>query len=103
MADDTDPPQTGRLAERLLSLSAQLRKQLDASDVEPAAFVVQLQRLHPGESINLANANAFREVHTGKEDDLKDLLRLGGDYIYSAPGPGRAPAPAATPPSRPPG
>ncbi|MCH7718946.1 MAG: hypothetical protein IIB21_05695, partial [Chloroflexi bacterium] len=78
-----------RLAERLLSLSAQLRKQLDASDVEPAAFVVQLQRLHPGESINLANANAFREVHTGKEDDLKDLLRLGGDYIYSAPGPGR--------------
>jgi len=78
-----------RLAERLLSLSAQLRKQLDASDVDPAAFVVQLQRLHPGESMNLANANAFREVHTGKEDDLKDLLRLGGDYIYSAPGPGR--------------
>ena len=78
-----------KLAQRLLSLSAQLRKQLDECDVDPAAFVVQLQRLHPGESINLANANAFREVHTGKEEDLKDLLRLGGDYIYSAPGPGR--------------
>jgi len=77
------------LADRLLTLSAQFRQQLEDCPKDPAAYVLQLQRLHPGESINLANANAFREVHSGKEEDLKDLLRQGGDYIYSAPGPGR--------------
>ncbi|MFH1566618.1 MAG: hypothetical protein ABIL09_01365, partial [Gemmatimonadota bacterium] len=77
------------LADRLLGMSAELRRQLDSCPKDPAAYVLQLQRLHPGESINLANANAFREVHSGKEEDLKDLLRQGGDYIYSAPGPGR--------------
>jgi hypothetical protein len=77
------------LTDRLFDLSAQFRKKLDICVKTPAAYVLQLQRLHPGEAINLANANAFREVHTGKEEDLKDLLRQGGDYIYSAPGPGR--------------
>ncbi|MBT3345805.1 MAG: hypothetical protein HN404_22600 [Gemmatimonadetes bacterium] len=77
------------LTDRLLGLSAQFRQQLDGCPKDPAAYVLQLQRLHPGESINLANANAFREVHSGKEEDLLDLLRQGGDYIYSAPGPGR--------------
>ena len=76
------------LADRLFDLSARFRKQLDACRKVPAAYVLQLQRLHPGEAINLANANAFREVHSGKEEDLKDLLRQGGDYIYSAPGAG---------------
>ena len=77
------------LADRLLTFSARFRQQLEDSPKDPAAYVLQLQRLHPGESINLANANAFREVHSGKEEDLKDLLRQGGDYLYSAPGPGR--------------
>ena len=77
------------LTDRLLGLSARFRQQLEDCPKDPAAYVLQLQRLHPGESINLANANAFREVHSGKEEDLKDLLRQGGDYIYSAPGPGR--------------
>jgi hypothetical protein len=77
------------LTDGLLALSARLRRQLEECPKDPAAFVLQMQRLHPGEAINLANANAFREVHSGKEDDLKDLLRQGGDYIYSTPGLGR--------------
>ena len=80
---------SGERAEKLLALSARLRKAVDACQQRPAAYVLQLQRLHPGESINLANANAFREVHSGKEDDLRDLQRQGGDFIYSAPGAGR--------------
>ena len=77
------------LTDRLLSLSSQFRQKLETCDKDPAAYVLMLQRLHPGESINLANANAFREIHAGKEEDLRDLLRQGGDFIYSAPGPGR--------------
>lgn len=77
------------LTDRLLSFSAEFRQKLDDCPKDPAAYVLQLQRLHPGESINLANANAFREIHSGKEEDLLDLLRQGGDYIYSAPGGGR--------------
>ncbi len=79
----------GRRAEQLFALSARFRRQLAACEKVPAAYVVQLQRLHPAETVNLANANAFREVHSGKEEDLKDLLRQGGDYIYSSPGAGR--------------
>ncbi len=78
-----------QLADGLYSLTNKFRKQLDQCAKKAAAYVVQLQRLHPGEAINLANANAFREVHTGKEEDLKDLIRQGGHYMYSAPGPAR--------------
>lgn len=80
---------TASLTDGLLALSARFRRQLETCPKDPAAFVLQMQRLHPGEAINLANANAFREVHSGKEEDLKDLLRQGGDYIYSTPGLGR--------------
>jgi len=77
------------LTDRLFALSARFRQQLDAGEKQAATYVLQLQRLHPGEAVNLANANAFREVHSGKEEDLRDLLRQGGDNIYSSPGLGR--------------
>ncbi|MEW6753292.1 MAG: hypothetical protein AB1505_20270 [Candidatus Latescibacterota bacterium] len=83
--------QQSALADGLFAVSARFRRQLDACQKQAAAYVLQLQRLHPGEAMNLANANAFREVHSGKEEDLRDLLRQGGDYIYSTPGLGRIP------------
>ncbi len=79
----------GQAIDKLFDLSARCRRELESCDKSPAAYVLQLQRLHPSETINLANANAFREVHTGKEEDLRDLLRQGGDYIYNTPGAGR--------------
>ena len=74
--------------DRCFDLAARLRHILERCPREPAAYVVQLQRLHPGDPINLATANAFREVYSGKEDDLRDLVRQGGEHLYSAPGPG---------------
>ena len=66
-----------------------LRDCLASAPQRDAAYVVLLQRTHPAETINLANANAFREVHPGKEEDLKDLPRRGGHNTYASPGPGR--------------
>ena len=77
-----------READRCFDLAARSRHILESCPKEPAAYVVQLQRLHPGDPINLARANAFREVYSGKEDDLRDLVRQGGEHLYSAPGPG---------------
>jgi hypothetical protein len=76
--------------DRCFDLAARLRQILERCPKAPAAYVVQLQRLHPGDPINLASANAFREVYSGKEDDLRDLVRQGGEHLYSAPGPGSA-------------
>ncbi|HNT36755.1 MAG TPA: hypothetical protein PKH07_17335, partial [bacterium] len=39
-------------------------------------------------TINLAHANSVRDVHPGKEEDLRDLVRLGGHNTYSCPGSG---------------
>ncbi|MBZ0258050.1 hypothetical protein K8I31_18440 [bacterium] len=72
----------------LYRLAAEFRDQLEQSKMAPAAFIVLMQRLHPAETVNLANANLLRDVHPGKEDDLRDLMRIGGQYTYSTPGPG---------------
>ncbi|MDP8243483.1 MAG: hypothetical protein P9L94_05320 [Candidatus Hinthialibacter antarcticus] len=72
----------------LYRLAAEFRDQLEQSKTSPAAFIVLMQRLHPAETVNLANANLLRDVHPGKEDDLRDLMRIGGHYTYSTPGSG---------------
>ncbi len=75
----------------LYRLAANFRDQLEQTEKSPAAYTILMQRLHPAETINLANANLFREVHPGKEEDLRDLVRQGGHYTYSSPGLGRVP------------
>ena len=72
----------------LFALVNDLRDELSKAPLRDAAFVVFLQRLHPAETINLANANACRDVHPGKEEDLRDLTRQGGHNIYSSQGSG---------------
>ena len=75
--------------QNLYRIAAEFRDQLEKTQKNPAAFIILLQRLHPAETINLANANLLRDVHPGKEDDLRDLMRQGGHYTYSTPGMGR--------------
>ncbi|MBI1388341.1 MAG: hypothetical protein GC154_07830 [bacterium] len=75
----------------LYRLAAEFRDRLEQARKSPAAFIVLMQRLHPAETVNLANANLLRDVHPGKEDDLRDLMRIGGHYTYSSPGPGLLP------------
>jgi len=65
-----------------------VRSALAKSPKRDAAYVIMLQRLHPAETINLASANSARDVHPGKEEDLRDLLRIGGHNLYSCPGNG---------------
>ncbi len=73
----------------LYRIAADLRDELERTQKDPAAYIIFLQRLHPAETINLANANFFYDVHPGKEDDLRDLTRQGGHYTYSSQGMGR--------------
>ncbi len=73
----------------IFDLVADLRDTLSKAQQRDAAYVILLQRMHPAETVNLANANAFREVHPGKEEDLKDLPRRGGHNTYASSGPGR--------------
>ncbi|MEW6234251.1 MAG: hypothetical protein AB1656_02590 [Candidatus Omnitrophota bacterium] len=70
-------------------LAAAFRGQLEQTRKDPASYIVYLQRLHPAETVNLANANLLRDVHPGKEDDLRDLTRQGGHFTYSSQGLGR--------------
>ncbi len=72
-------------------LAAVFRDELEKTQKQPASYTIFLQRLHPAETVNLANANFFRDVHPGKEDDLRDLVRQGGHFTYSSPGAGRLP------------
>ncbi len=72
----------------LYRLAVEFRDQLEQSKTVPAAYIILMQRFHPAETVNLANANLLRDVHPGKEDDLRDLQRIGGHYTYSSPGPG---------------
>ncbi len=74
---------------QLYQVAAEFRDELERTKKNPAAYIVFLQRLHPAETVNLANANLLREVHPGKEEDLEDLTRQGGHYTYSSPGLGR--------------
>ncbi|MGC9329127.1 MAG: hypothetical protein ACP5I1_15955, partial [Candidatus Hinthialibacter sp.] len=73
----------------LYRVAADFRDELEKTKKDPAAYIIFLQRLHPAETVNLANANLFRDVHPGKEEDLRDLIRQGGHYTYSSPGLGR--------------
>jgi UDP-glucose/GDP-mannose dehydrogenase family protein len=73
----------------LYKVAAAFRDELEKTQKDPAAYIVFLQRLHPAETVNLANANLHRDVHPGKEEDLRDLVRQGGHYTYSSPGMGR--------------
>jgi len=74
---------------RIFELISEFRDTLAGAEQRDAAYVILLQRTHPAETVNLANANAFREVHPGKEEDLKDLPRRGGHNTYASSGPGR--------------
>lgn len=65
-----------------------VRQALAQAPKRDASYVIMLQRLHPAETINLAHANSVRDVHPGKEEDLRDLVRLGGHNTYSCPGNG---------------
>ncbi len=73
----------------LYQVAAEFRDQLERTEKKPAAFIILLQRLHPAETVNLANANLLRDVHPGKEEDLRDLMRQGGHYTYSSQGMGK--------------
>ena len=75
--------------QRLFALASRYRQQLEELPKQPATYVILQQRFHPAETIHLAHANALRDVHSGKEEDLRDLVRQGGHYTYATPGNGR--------------
>lgn len=82
--------------DRVLKAIDAVRDLLYRAPRRDAAFVVFQQRLHPAETILLASANANREVHPGKEEDLRDLTRIGGHNLYASQGAGTIEGPQGT-------
>ena len=69
----------------LLELSRDLRDALQAAPRRPAAFVLLSQRLAPLESHLMVRINELQEPYLGKPDNLKALVRRGGQRMYSSP------------------
>ncbi len=68
-----------------LTLTNRLRKTLLAAKQRHAAYVVMSQRPSPSGSHLLIKINEFQEPYLGKADNLRKLMRLAGDRIYSSP------------------
>ncbi len=74
---------------RWFALANDVRRALDAAPKHSAAFLILQQRFFPGETQLLALANANRDTHPGKIEQLRDLTRKGGHNRYASEGFGR--------------
>ncbi len=77
------------LGTRLFALANDVRRALERAPQVPAAFLILQQRFFPGETHLLALANANRDTHPGKIEQLRDLTRKGGHNRYASEGFGR--------------
>jgi hypothetical protein len=76
-------------AVRLFALANEVRRALEGAPKRSAAFLILQQRFFPGETQLLALANANRDTHPGKIEQLRDLTRKGGHNRYASEGYGR--------------
>jgi len=72
----------------LFALGNRLRSALDVAPRRSAAFLILQQRFFPGETQLMALANANRDTHPGKIEQLRDLTRKGGHNRYASEGSG---------------
>ena len=68
-----------------LQLIERMRQEFLHADKRHAAYVVISQRPSPTGSHLLIKINEFDEPYAGKADNLRKLIRLAGDRIYSSP------------------
>ena len=62
-----------------------VRRAALTADKRNAAYVVVSQRPSPTGSHLLVKINEFEEPYLGKSENLKKLMRLSGDRVYSSP------------------
>ncbi len=62
-----------------------IRQAFLAAAKRPAAYVVISQRPSPTGSHLLVKINEFQDPYPGKSENLRKLVRLAGDRIYSSP------------------
>ncbi len=72
----------------LFEIANRLRVALQEAPRRPAAFLILQQRFFPGETQLLCLANANRDTHPGKIEQLRDLTRKGGHNRYASEGSG---------------
>ncbi len=80
-----DDAQIGALTVSRLRLVEGVRRAILKADKRHAAYVVVSQRPSPTGSHLLIKINEFEEPYLGKSDNLKKLMRLAGDRVYSSP------------------
>ncbi|MGB0604082.1 MAG: hypothetical protein ACPGRY_03950 [Candidatus Latescibacterota bacterium] len=68
-----------------LRLVEDVRRAALAADKRNAAYVVVSQRPSPTGSHLLVKINEFEEPYLGKSENLKKLVRLSGNRVYSSP------------------
>jgi len=68
-----------------LCLIDRIRREFLGASKRHAAYVVISQRPSPTGSHLLIKINEFQEPYSGKADNLRKLVRLAGDRIYSSP------------------
>ena len=71
--------------EQLLSLTRRLRRELRSSPAHPAAYVIFSQRFSATGSHLFARINEAQEPYLGKAENLKMLVRKGGQRLYASP------------------
>lgn len=73
------------LAGQGLELVERIRREILGAPKRHAAYVVISQRPSPTGSHLLVKANEFQDPYAGKAENLRKLVRLAGDRIYSSP------------------
>ena len=68
-----------------LRLVERIRREFLSAPKRYAAYVVISQRPSPTGSHLLIKINEFQDPYSGKSDNLRKLIRLAGDRIYSSP------------------
>ena len=68
-----------------LHLVEAIRRELLKAEKRHAAYVVISQRPSPTGSHLLIKINEFEDPYLGKSENLRKLVRLAGDYVYSSP------------------
>jgi hypothetical protein len=80
-----DDAQVGARAISRLRLVEGVRRAILKAEKRHAAYVVVSQRPSPTGSHLLIKINEFEEPYLGKSDNLKKLMRLAGNRVYSSP------------------
>ncbi|MGD0961953.1 MAG: hypothetical protein ABSB19_19250, partial [Methylomonas sp.] len=78
-------PEIIAMAEQGLRLVERIRQDILSGVKRYAAYVVISQRPSPTGSHLLAKINEFEDPYAGKAENLRKLIRLAGDRVYSSP------------------